>query len=63
MDELKKCPFCGSDAEVFVRYKDFEPKRNGVRCLNEACGAEIESAHQAEAVARWNRRYADTGDS
>ena len=35
MDELKKCPFCGGKAAVFVH--------NGVKVLCLTCGAQTDS--------------------
>lgn len=64
MDELKKCPFCGGKAAVFVH--------NGVKVLCLTCGAQTDShidfatgiEHGCNSVQRvvdaWNRR-ADNG--
>lgn len=56
-EKLKKCPFCGSDAEL-------SHKRNLntwiVECSNQSCpasfmiGADFET--EAEAIEAWNRR-------
>ena len=63
MDELKKCPFCGGKAAVFVH--------NGVKVLCLTCGAQTDShvdfmmrpGHSSNAVQHvvdaWNRRVRD----
>ena len=63
MDELKKCPFCGGTAAVFVHH--------GGKVLCLTCGAQTDSpvdfmmgpGHSANAVQQvvdaWNRRVRD----
>ena len=53
-EQLKTCPFCGSEAEIV---------RNGsggyfVRCTNKQCAAKTRLYHENEAGARiaWNKR-------
>ena len=54
MDELKRCPFCGAEAEIV---------RNSsgsyfVRCTNKQCAAKTRLYHENETGARmsWNKR-------
>lgn len=50
-EELKKCPFCGGEAEAY----EYPPKIYNVECLR--CNASIlSSASMGTAVKRWNRR-------
>ena len=53
-EQLKKCPFCGAEAEIV---------RNGsgsyfVRCTNKQCAAKTRLYHENETGARmaWNKR-------
>lgn len=53
MEELKTCPFCGSEAgffafEIFVTYS--------VRCKSCGCGTEDGYRTEKEAAEAWNRR-------
>lgn len=51
---LKPCPFCGSEAEVGVRFGVMM-----VKCANEECGATIENGYyssEEETIDLWNRR-------
>lgn len=57
MGKLKKCPFCGNDAEVKVW--DIVAKGYGVRCTNIDCiGGTIGMFYSKEksAIEAWNRR-------
>ena len=60
MNELKKCPFCGSsNVEAFCQYEEDCPDRSAiVRCHN--CDAQsaqmIGKGKIAMAIAAWNRR-------
>ena len=59
MDELKRCPFCGGEAEV----KRFGNERSYIQCV--VCGAStLVFDTRYDAVARWNNRYegADGGE-
>lgn len=53
-DELKPCPFCGSDAEL-VRNSS---GNDFVRCTNRQCAAKTRLYHENEngACLAWNRR-------
>ena len=56
MDELKPCPFCGSDAKIF-EYK----RTNGWNVICQQpeceCNARIPYCHsEEEAIEQWNRR-------
>lgn len=54
MDELKKCPFCGSDAEYYG-----ECDMVWVRCSNYDCQAQriAKFDEPEEAVEDWNNRH------
>ena len=63
--ELKKCPFCGGEAEMKIKYGNYgyTPHIYCVKCKR--CGANIEMvsnnyADLSDAVANaWNRRAKD----
>ena len=50
-NELKPCPFCGSNAGV-ANHGYF----GSVRCTNDLCGANIYTGTRVESVLRWNHR-------
>ena len=51
MEELRKCPFCGGEAEMFFDV----PYASYVECLK--CGSRTKICYtKAEAIAAWNRR-------
>ena len=50
MEELRKCPFCGGEAELHSGLLN-----NWVLCLQ--CGVETKAKlNKQEAIAAWNRR-------
>lgn len=53
-EELKACPFCGSEAEMVTNRSG----DNFVRCANRQCAAKTRLYHENEAGARiaWNKR-------
>lgn len=55
-DELKRCPFCGSKAQI-----ELITSATRIRCL--LCGAQIQERYAADEVliAAWNRRAAADG--
>jgi len=64
MIELKKCPFCGSEAEVFedITFECETGKQIGkikvfAWCTN--CSALVSGDSKAEATEAWNRRAGD----
>lgn len=59
-NELKSCPFCGSEGNA-IRIPGNFPEHYAVVCWNEECGASIGnySMTKDEAVAAWNRRAND----
>lgn len=61
--ELKPCPFCGSEARVVMRPMGFLQEEVFVaECrLTGFCGAQIWYDQEAEAVAAWNRRSVQHG--
>ena len=64
MEELKPCPFCGSDKIQFLISGHFQPwdgagMRLWYRCACYECGAEMNSGMATtmkEATKEWNRR-------
>jgi Lar family restriction alleviation protein len=52
MEELKPCPFCGSDE--LSHGHTFPPHQGEVQCHN--CDALIFAGNEAAAIAKWNRR-------
>lgn len=53
-EELKKCPFCGGEAEAY----EYPPKIYNVECTR--CPASIISIFSMDiAVMQWNRRTLD----
>ena len=60
MEKLKKCPFCGGEAEVFET-DIIVAKIIVVKCCNEACGGtmgnpEENFENKDEAIEAWNTR-------
>ena len=63
-EELKSCPFCGSEAE-YIEDKAFScsdwsatsETMSFVWCLN--CSALVSGKNKAEAVEQWNRRVGE----
>ena len=55
MPELKPCPFCGGEANVFGNYDDSEYHAN---CTNNECGCCWVNHYdtEEEAIEAWNRR-------
>lgn len=53
-ENLKSCPFCGSEAEMVTNRSG----DNFVRCTNKQCAAKTRLYHENEAGARiaWNKR-------
>ena len=66
MEELKPCPFCGSDKIQFLISGHFQPwdgsgMRLWYRCACYECGSEMNSGMATtmkEAIKEWNRRNA-----
>lgn len=57
MIELKKCPFCGSDAEIKEVDADFIKYKYWVYCLNDDCTIEQRDFFDLdEAITKWNNR-------
>lgn len=59
-NELKPCPFCGSEAEPV-----FRGKCNYITCSNVEecwCGMTCPVSTKEEAIAIWNRRVVDTNE-
>lgn len=59
--KLKTCPFCGGDATIILErtYKRPDLIKYFAVCVNDACGANLESCYDREdAIATWNRRPA-----
>lgn len=58
-NELKPCPFCGSEADLFTLAKSMYT----VDCTNTDCLAGSGIGHtEEEAVELWNRRAVDTDE-
>lgn len=59
INELKPCPFCGSDAQLdYLGYRDKTKNHAVIRCKR--CGAQIIRSvsidRLSEAINAWNRR-------
>jgi hypothetical protein len=50
--ELKSCPLCNSEAEVW----SWESDSWVVECTNEECGIELIARTKEEAIDKWNTR-------
>lgn len=58
MGKLKKCPFCGGEADIYERGDDFlvyKRKCYSVFCKSCKCGTQYENTEK-EAIVDWNRR-------
>lgn len=60
-DDLKKCPFCGKDAQII--YLDDEGEECAIeqfidyyRVECEECQANVMDSDREEAIAKWNKR-------
>ena len=60
MDNVKACPFCGSEDIRIARYSDSEGGYLAVECRNTECLVSVSGATKAEAVERWNSRAGDS---
>ena len=60
MDDVKACPFCGSEDIRIARYSDSEGGYIAVECKNLECQMSISGATKAEAIERWNSRAGDS---
>lgn len=60
MSELKPCPFCGGEAEVYLaaRYEDKDYYH--VRCTNDCVYTKKARHNENEAIEAWNTRYEPT---
>ena len=58
MDELKKCPFCGGEAEAYSydMYDGYQGYLAIWRVQCRWCRAIIQRGAKEEAIADWNRR-------
>ena len=54
MDKLKKCPFCGGEAELIKRKSNF-PYIHGVWCIGCNCRTSFEKSEEI-AIEKWNNR-------
>ena len=52
-EEIKPCPFCGSEAVIGAWYEYGEPF---IECSNPRCGAHIELYSSDLNIRAWNRR-------
>lgn len=66
--ELKKCPFCGSKAEIgekTVKYWNYPPLIQAVvKCSNRDCPVEPEAIGETleEAAKAWNKRVGENNE-
>lgn len=54
MSELKRCPFCGGEAELIKRKSNF-PYIHGVWCIGCKCRTSFEKSEEI-AIEKWNNR-------
>lgn len=54
MEELKRCPFCGGEAELIKRKSNF-PYIHGVWCIGCKCRTSFEKSEEI-AIEKWNNR-------
>lgn len=54
MEKLKKCPFCGGEAELIKRKSNF-PYIHGVWCIGCKCRTSFEKSEEI-AIEKWNNR-------
>lgn len=57
MYKLKKCPFCGGEAELIKRKSNF-PYIHGVWCIGCKCRTSFEKSEEI-AIEKWNNRKPD----
>ncbi len=55
-EELKPCPFCGSEGELYKREKWYS-REFDVRCINSECGTHFTGFN----VSEWNARHIPEG--
>lgn len=62
MEELKRCPFCGGEAELLIVPGYFKQGLSSsgwiVKCLNGCCN-QMPHASDHDAIEAWNRRKGD----
>lgn len=60
--ELRRCPFCGGEAQINERYRSGIPNRKMYWISCKACGISQQNTnvsgyrYQSKAIDRWNRR-------
>ena len=54
MNKLKRCPFCGGEAELIKRKSNF-PYIHGVWCIGCNCRTSFEKSEEI-AIEKWNNR-------
>ena len=60
MDELKKCPFCGGEAEIVTFLTAImHKKRFQVKCTVCFCSTDWYNLSEKEAKSKWNKRADD----
>ena len=67
MSELKLCPFCGGEAEIFTLCDDYGMypvvvcKTDGCRCSEDYAWSSVRCSDN-DAIKLWNRRTEDETD-
>ena len=58
MENIKPCPFCGSDAKYYEISREYTKSDNRyfISCTNNECGAIIDMDSKSEVISAWNKR-------
>ena len=56
MNDLKKCPFCGGDAEIFSTGDCWEKTFYRIHCKNFCCTQIHFYSNENDAIEAWNKR-------
>lgn len=58
-EELKPCPFCGGEAEIWRAHPENPPRKAWIACMSRCAVMTKEHDTDAAAIAAWNTRASE----